>query len=107
MHGVSGCVPDGSVSPGVYARRLAVHSYLTIELREAMPAELRSGVGDWLFGCDVCQEVCPWNRFAPPSAESQFEPLESMNPVALAELFDLTEEDFRRRFRHTPLWRPH
>jgi epoxyqueuosine reductase len=82
-------------------------SYLTIELRESMPAELRSGVGNWLFGCDVCQEVCPWNRFAPQSTEAEFQPLASMNPVALAELFDLTEEDFRRRFRHTPLWRPH
>jgi epoxyqueuosine reductase len=82
-------------------------SYLTIELRESMPAELRSGVGDWLFGCDVCQEVCPWNRFAPLSREPEFAPLESMNPVTLPDLFDLTEEDFRRRFRHTPLWRPH
>jgi epoxyqueuosine reductase len=82
-------------------------SYLTIELKDQMPAELRSGVGDWLFGCDVCQEVCPWNRFAPESSLEEFTPQESMNPVALAELFGLTEDDFRRRFRHTPLWRPH
>jgi len=82
-------------------------SYLTIELREAMPAELRGGVGDWIFGCDVCQEVCPWNRFAPLSREAGFEPLASMNPVALGELFSLSEQDFRRRFRRTPLWRPH
>jgi len=82
-------------------------SYLTIELRDQMPAELRHGVGDWLFGCDVCQEVCPWNRFAPLSREAGFEPLESMNPVALAELFGLNDEEFRRRFRRTPLWRPH
>jgi len=82
-------------------------SYLTIELKDQMPAELRSGVGDWLFGCDVCQEVCPWNRFAPESPLEAFTPQESMNPVALAGLFGLTEGDFRRRFRHTPLWRPH
>jgi epoxyqueuosine reductase len=72
-----------------------------------MPAELRSGVGDWLFGCDVCQEVCPWNRFAPVSSETKFAPLETMNPVALCELLGLTEDEFRRRFRKTPLWRPH
>jgi epoxyqueuosine reductase len=82
-------------------------SYLTIELKEQMPAELRTGVGDWLFGCDVCQKVCPWNRFAPISNEPAFAPLESMNPAALYELFDLTEDEFRRRFRKTPLWRPH
>jgi epoxyqueuosine reductase len=82
-------------------------SYLTIELRAAMPKELRAGVGDWAFGCDVCQEVCPWNREAPRSAEVAFQPMEGMNPLELTALFDMTEEDFRRRFRHTPLWRPH
>jgi epoxyqueuosine reductase len=49
-------------------------SYLTIELREAMPVELREGVGDWLFGCDVCQDVCPWNSRAPVSREAVFAP---------------------------------
>ena len=82
-------------------------SYLTIELRDQMPAELRSGVGDWLFGCDVCQEVCPWNRFAPVSELRELQPVGAMNPVELTELFSLTEEEFRRRFRKTPLWRPH
>jgi epoxyqueuosine reductase len=51
--------------------------------------------------------VCPWNRFAPESSVEEFAPQTSMNPVALAELFGLTEDDFRRRYRHTPLWRPH
>jgi epoxyqueuosine reductase len=82
-------------------------SYLTIELREQMPAALRAGVGEWVFGCDVCQEVCPWNRFAPLSREAEFEPVEEMNPIQLAELFELDEAGFRRRFRKTPLWRPH
>jgi epoxyqueuosine reductase len=82
-------------------------SYLTIELREGMPAELRAGVGDWVFGCDVCQEVCPWNRDDGQRASAEFEPAAGMNPLDLAELFEMTEDDFRRRFRQTPLWRPH
>jgi epoxyqueuosine reductase len=81
-------------------------SYLTIELREAIPAELRAGMGEWLFGCDVCQEVCPWNSHAELSREAEFAPLAKNNPVDLATLFDLDEAAFRQRFRHTPLWRP-
>jgi epoxyqueuosine reductase len=80
-------------------------SYLTIELRGPIRAELRSGVGDWLFGCDVCQEVCPWNRRAPRSSEGAFTPRDDGNPIELIALFDLDEAAFRERFRHTPLWR--
>jgi epoxyqueuosine reductase len=80
-------------------------SYLTIELREPMPMELREGVGDWLFGCDVCQDVCPWNSRAPLSAETGFAPRDDNNPVDAIALFDLDEAAFRERFRHTPLWR--
>jgi epoxyqueuosine reductase len=80
-------------------------SYLTIELRGPIPQELRAPMGDWLFGCDVCQDVCPWNNHAPQSAETALAPAESMNPFELAELFELEEPQFRARFRHTPLWR--
>jgi epoxyqueuosine reductase len=83
-------------------------SYLTIELRDSIPAELRPGIGDWLFGCDVCQDVCPWNSKPDPrigTALSEFQPIVDSNPVDLAGLFDLHDEAFRRRFRHTPLWR--
>ena len=80
-------------------------SYLTIELRETIPAELRSGIGDWLFGCDICQEVCPWNQKPLATADTTFEPTGESNPIDLIALFDLDDEAFRRRFRHTPLWR--
>lgn len=80
-------------------------SYLTIELREEIPNELRRGVGDWLFGCDVCQDACPWNHRAPLSDEPAFQPTVEMNPIDLAALFELDDATFRVRFRHTPLWR--
>lgn len=81
-------------------------SYLTIELRDAVLPELRTGIGDWLFGCDVCQDVCPWNSRAPISDEAVFGPRDGSNPVDLIQLFDLDEAAFRTRFRNTPLWRP-
>ena len=81
-------------------------SYLTIELRGAMPVELRAQMGDWVFGCDVCQEVCPWNSHAELKREAEFEPLMENNPLELAKLFDLDDAAFRTRFRRTALWRP-
>jgi epoxyqueuosine reductase len=105
-------------------------SYLTIELREEIPVDLRPGIGDWLFGCDICQEVCPWNakqspksKVQSPTSEAQlrdadhstlnfglwtldsFQPSPDANPIDLLPLFDLDDEAFRRRFRATPLWR--
>lgn len=80
-------------------------SYLTIELREQVPRELRRGLGDWLFGCDVCQDVCPWNRHAPVTHDAAFQPLPASDPVELGKLFELDDEAFRTRFRTTPLWR--
>jgi epoxyqueuosine reductase len=80
-------------------------SYLTIELREAVPHDLRPGLGDWLFGCDVCQDVCPWNRKPEPVPEPAFMPAAENDPVDLLELFALDDDAFRRRFRRTPLWR--
>ncbi|MCR4415427.1 MAG: tRNA epoxyqueuosine(34) reductase QueG [Thermoguttaceae bacterium] len=80
-------------------------SYLTIEFRSHVPRRLRPEVGAWVFGCDLCQEVCPWNRRSPATEEGAFQPGEGMNPLDLAGLFALDDDAFRRRFRHTPLWR--
>jgi epoxyqueuosine reductase len=82
-------------------------SYLTIEMHGPVPVELRPGMGDWVFGCDVCQEVCPWNQKAPRSAEPSFAPLETLNPLELTSLFDMDEAAFRARFRKSPIWRAH
>ena len=99
------CPTQAFVAPYVLDARRCI-SYLTIELRDEIPAELRSGLGDWVFGCDVCQDVCPWNRKAPRQQTTAFMPAEGMNAIDLVALFNMDEETFRATFRHTPLWRP-
>ena len=100
------CPTDAFPEPYVLDARRCI-SYLTIELRDQpIPLELREGVGDWLFGCDICQDVCPWNRKAPVSNEPAFQPRETLRPVDAVELLSLTEDEFRTRFRKTPLYRP-
>jgi epoxyqueuosine reductase len=81
-------------------------SYLTIELKsEEIPAELRPQMGDWIFGCDICQEVCPWNRFSQPTNEAAFQPRPDMPTPELAELLSLDDKGFRRRFQGSPIKR--
>jgi epoxyqueuosine reductase len=99
------CPTDAFPAPYVLDATRCI-SYLTIELRDAIPLALRSGIGEWLFGCDVCQDVCPWNSRAPISTQPEFAPRAGNNPIGLAELFELSDADFRERFRQTPLWRP-
>jgi epoxyqueuosine reductase len=77
-------------------------SYLTIELKDDIPLELREKVGGWVFGCDICQMVCPWNRFA-PEGDSAFVDDEPLPPLT-GEL-TLTPESFNRRFKRTPVSR--
>ena len=98
------CPTDAFPQPYVLDARRCI-SYLTIEFRDNIAAELRDGMGHWLFGCDICQEVCPWNRRSPPTPDASFEPASGMDPIELVELFELDDESFRKRFRHTPLWR--
>jgi len=81
-------------------------AYLTIELRGVIPAELRSGLGDWLFGCDVCQDVCPWNRKAVRATDAAFQPSADLAPADARTLLLLSEREFRERFAHSPLARP-
>ena len=80
-------------------------SYLTIELRGPIAEELRPGMGDWIFGCDVCQDVCPWNRKSPVGVDPLLNENVTGLRLDLIELLSLSETDFRDRFRNTPLWR--
>lgn len=99
------CPTSAFVGPGQLDARRCI-SYLTIELRGPIAAELREPMGEWVFGCDICQEVCPWNRKAPPGAEPAFQEHFPNGTLDLIALLDLSEEEFRRRYRHSPLWRP-
>jgi epoxyqueuosine reductase len=98
------CPTQAFLGPGVLDSRRCI-SYLTIELKDQVPEELRPGLGDWVFGCDVCQEVCPWNRKAPPGKEPAFGARPDLDPVDPEELLRLSEEGFRRRFHGTALMR--
>ncbi|MBY0522559.1 MAG: tRNA epoxyqueuosine(34) reductase QueG [Gemmataceae bacterium] len=101
---LNSCPTQAFVGPGVLDARRCI-SYLTIELRGAVPDELAPAMGDWIFGCDICQDVCPWNRKAPPGAEPALTPRPDLEAVDLVELLNITDEEFRRCFRQTALWR--
>ena len=98
---IQACPTDAFPQPGVLNASRCI-SYLTIEHRGPIPIEFREQIGDWLFGCDVCQEVCPWNRKRERSSDRPSDPMDS---IELSELFGLSDDAFRQRFRTTPLWR--
>lgn len=97
------CPTRAIVAPyQVDARRCI--SYLTIELRGPIPRELRPLVGDWIFGCDVCQEACPWNRFAPPAREARLH-ARALEGWTLERFLSLDEAAFRELFATSPIRR--
>jgi len=98
------CPTDAFTRAGELDARKCI-SYLTIELRGTIPADLRSPMGDWIFGCDVCQDVCPWNRKAPLSLEPALKSRADLERINLIELLSLSEEEFRTRFHGTALTR--
>ena len=98
------CPTKAIVAPYVVDARLCI-SYLTIELRGPIPRELRSMIGSRIFGCDDCQDVCPWNRFALLSTEKEFYPNPRNQLPVLLEMMEMTESEFNERFRHSPVRR--
>ncbi len=81
-------------------------SYLNIELKGSIPEPLRHGMGDWLLGCDICQDVCPWNRRSAGTGEAAFHPRPGLDPVDLLELIRMDGVAFNERFRRNPAKRP-
>lgn len=102
---IDACPTQAIVQPYVVDGSKCI-SYFTIELREAMPSEYAHQIGDWIFGCDVCQQVCPWNRFATPHNEPRFTPNETMLQLKRKDWLEITEEVFKEIARRSPISRP-
>ena len=99
------CPTDAFPEPYVMDARRCI-SYLTIELKGYIPPDLREGMGNWIFGCDVCQDVCPWNSKSAPATEPTLKTREGLNDPPLLDLIGLNQEAFNARFRRNPAKRP-
>lgn len=98
--------PTGAISEERVVNGSQCISYFTIELKdEIIPEEMKGKFQNWMFGCDVCQDVCPWNRFSHPTQEEAFAPIPEMMNLTTAEWEELSEDMFKKIFRHSPLRR--
>jgi epoxyqueuosine reductase len=98
--------PTEAILPGKVVDGSKCISYFTIELKDMLiPGELKGKFDNWMFGCDTCQDVCPWNRFSKPHTEMQFRPLPEILNFSAKDWEDLSEESFRQVFKHSPLKR--
>ena len=80
-------------------------SYFTIELKEQFSSELKEDFNDWIFGCDICQDVCPWNKFSKPNNEPLFQPHEDLEHYKKKDWIEMTDEVFNVVFKESPLKR--
>lgn len=98
--------PTEAILPGKVVDGSKCISYFTIELKEMLiPGEMQGKFDNWMFGCDVCQDVCPWNRFSKPNSETAFTPIPEILNMDTGEWIQLTESAFREIFRNSPLKR--
>ena len=101
---IEACPTDAIVSPNLLDSRLCI-SYLTIELKGSIPRNLRPQMENLIFGCDICQEVCPWNSKAIPTQERGFYPRKGNLAPKLISLINMTQEEFSKRFKNSPIKR--
>ncbi len=101
---IDACPTQAIVEPYVLDSRKCI-AYTTIELRGEIPENDRAGIGHHLFGCDICQDVCPWNRRAPQSANPSFDPRPGLFWPEIDRLFDLSEDEWRTVIRGTAMKR--
>jgi epoxyqueuosine reductase len=98
--------PTDAILPGKVIDGSKCISYFTIELKEMLiPGEMKGKFDDWMFGCDTCQDVCPWNRFSKPNTEINFTPIPEILNLSTKEWENMSEENFKRNFRDSPLSR--
>lgn len=97
--------PTNAILPNKEINGSQCISYYTIELKEALSQETNVKTENWLFGCDICQEVCPWNRFSKPHSEPAFEPIPAILNLSTQEWEEMSEEVFKQLFKESPLKR--
>lgn len=97
--------PTEAIMPNRVVNGSKCISYFTIELKDQIPTEMKGKFDDWIFGCDVCQEVCPWNRFSLPTQQERFVGHEKINQFTKQEWEEITEDVFREIFKKSPVKR--
>ena len=103
---ITACPTDAIIQPKVVDSRKCI-SYWTIEAKPdlTIPDDITEKLNGWLFGCDICQEVCPWNGKIKPTVNINFEPRDNQTELDLKSVGEMDEESFRIRFRNSPLKR--
>lgn len=101
---IDACPTDAIVAPYIVNGSRCI-SYLTIELKNELPSEFKGKMDNWMFGCDICQDVCPWNKFSILSTEPSFKPHEELLGISSSEWQDITEETFQKVFKNSPVKR--
>jgi epoxyqueuosine reductase len=101
---IDACPTDAIVAPYIVNGSRCI-SYLTIELKDEIPESFRGKMDDWMFGCDICQDVCPWNRFSLPHTEEAFRPSQQVLDMSREEWQEITEEVFTAIFKNSPVKR--
>ncbi|MEZ4798760.1 MAG: tRNA epoxyqueuosine(34) reductase QueG [Flavobacteriales bacterium] len=102
---IDACPTEAIVKPYVVDGSKCI-SYLTIELKEMIPNEFKGKMDDWVFGCDVCQDVCPWNRFSKSHQEPRFNPSDTFLNLSKSDWLEMTEEVFNTHFKSSAMKRP-
>lgn len=101
---IDACPTDAIVAPNLLDSNKCI-SYLTIELKDQIPDRFRDDLEGWAFGCDICQDVCPWNRFSAPTQEEAFQPSPELLEMSATDWQEITEETFKRVFKKSAVKR--